>query len=88
MPAPSNFFQKTIQFSFLVDDHNSEPGTFLFPPLCYNEVLMQLKFKHMGWNSHMNEEYEQRGGHFYRTANKYKKLAMGECFQGARIRQH
>lgn len=48
MPAHSNFFQKTIQFSFLVDDHNSEPGTFLFPTLCYNEVLMQLMFKHMG----------------------------------------
>lgn len=47
MPAPSKFFQKTIQFSFLVDDPNSEPGTFLFPTLCYNNVLMQLMFKHI-----------------------------------------
>lgn len=48
MPAPSNFFQKTIQFSCLIDDHNPEPGTFLFPTLFYNEVLMQLMLKHMG----------------------------------------
>lgn len=71
-PAPSNFFQKTIQFSLLIDDHNPEPGTFLFPTLCYNEVLMQLMLQHMGFKqpSKKQNSCEWRGGHLYRTTNK------------------
>ena len=72
MPAPSNFFQKTIQFSLLIDDYNPEPGTFLFPALCYNEVLMQLMLKHMGLEqpSKKQNSCERRGGRLYRTMNK------------------
>lgn len=71
-PAPSNFFQKTIQFSLLIDDHNPEPGTFLFPALCYNEVLMQFMLKHMGLEqpSKKQNSCERRGGRLYRTTNK------------------
>lgn len=69
-PEPSTFFQKTIQFSLLIESQYTEPGTFFFSILCYNDVLMQLMLEHVGLEqpSKKQNSREWRGGN--RTTSK------------------